>query len=150
MIIDPLGKIPNERLDVVPVKKGGTGGTTAEKARRNLDVMHRAWLYDNSAGTTGTITLSDSIDNYPFIEIFHNSGSISGSINISTKNSSLFVTVSNINPTSGFMYVEAKKILVQGATISVLSHTHAGIENGTTYTNGGGNISITRVIGYCY
>lgn len=76
--------IPNSRQEVylkyialngihelpVSISQGGTGGTNAEEARRNLDVMHKVSLYANASGTTGTVTLSDSVYNYSYIEIF--------------------------------------------------------------------------------
>lgn len=85
MIIDPLGNIPIER--------GGTGATTIEEVKANLGladtglsnvtnqtfankatnagVAGETWesLYGSSSGTTGTITLNDSISNYVRVKI---------------------------------------------------------------------------------
>lgn len=54
----------------IPISQGGTGGTTATSARTNLEVMTPVQLYYNASGTHGTITLSDSIENYNMIEVF--------------------------------------------------------------------------------
>lgn len=65
MIIDPLG--------IVPIERGGTGATTAEEAKEKLGIVSGGEvtvLYSNTSGTTGTITLSDSIQNYKSIGIY--------------------------------------------------------------------------------
>lgn len=56
---------------VVEISQGGTGATTAEKARENLGVFKPYVLYDNSSGTNDTIILSDDSANYEFLEIFY-------------------------------------------------------------------------------
>lgn len=55
----------------ISISQGGTGATTAEGARENLEVFKIYNLYENENGTSGTITLSDSITNYEYIEIFY-------------------------------------------------------------------------------
>lgn len=57
------GKFP------VSIANGGTGGTTATEARTNLGVMTGVQLYYNSSGSSGTIELSDEIQNYQCIDI---------------------------------------------------------------------------------
>lgn len=54
----------------LPITKGGTGETSATGIRTSLSVMSQTSLYDNSSGSTGTITLSESIANFQVIEIF--------------------------------------------------------------------------------
>ena len=56
--------------NVIPIEKGGTGGTIASEARANLDVMTGIQLYHNLSGAYGTITPSDSIENYIGAEVF--------------------------------------------------------------------------------
>lgn len=55
---------------IMQLEHGGTGGATATAARTNLEVMKGTILYDNASGTTGTITLSDDISNYEYLEIY--------------------------------------------------------------------------------
>ena len=55
---------------VVPVEKGGTGATTASSARSNLGVNGTV-LYNNTSGTSGTITLSDSAANYDYLVFYY-------------------------------------------------------------------------------
>lgn len=56
---------------IVGIDQGGTGGSTAEQARENLEVFKAYILYDNSNGTNGTITLSDDSSNYNYLEVFY-------------------------------------------------------------------------------
>lgn len=55
---------------ILPIGKGGTGGSSAKSARTNLGVMTETLLYSNSSGTISTITLSDSFKNYDYVEVF--------------------------------------------------------------------------------
>lgn len=55
----------------VPISKGGTGATTAESARANLEVEGYQ-LYLNTDGTNSTIILSDDYSNYNRIKVFFN------------------------------------------------------------------------------
>ena len=61
---------------IIPISKGGTGGTSAIEARTNLELMKGYELYSNSNGNQGTITLSDSVNNYSYIEIFYRQDSL--------------------------------------------------------------------------
>lgn len=136
---------------ILPVERGGTGGSTADEVRRKLDVMHRAWLYENSAGTTGTITLYDSSFNYKFIEIFFRTGAyFRGSVMLQMDGEQIISGMHFVNPTSGFAYVDARTIVINGTSITNGETGHFGIENGSNYSNNGNNIYITRVIGYSY
>lgn len=80
--------------EVVPIENGGTGATTAEDARNNLGVASSdlsnvdntvflekvsnvgvsggTVLFSNESGTTDTtITLSDDVSNYRYVEIYY-------------------------------------------------------------------------------
>lgn len=157
--------IPNSRQEIylkyialnvihelpVSVSKGGTGGTNAEEARKNLDVMHRAWLYENKAGTTGTITLYSSAFKYKFIEIFFRTESyFRGSVMLQIDGEQIVSGMSLVNPTSGFAYCDARTIIINGTSITNGDTGHFGVENNSTYSNSNNNIYITRVIGYNY
>lgn len=135
----------------LPIENGGTGGTTAGKARENLDLMHRAWLYENSSGTTGTITLYDSAFNYKFIEIFFRTGVyFRGSVMLQMDGEQIISGMNFINPTSGVAYCDARTIIINGTSITNGDTGHFGIENDKTYSSSDNSIYITRVIGYSY
>lgn len=135
----------------LPIENGGTGATTAGEARENLDLMHRAWLYENSSGTTGTITLYDSAFNYKFIEIFFRTGVyFRGSVMLQMDGEQIISGMNFINPTSGFAYCDARTIIINGTSITNGDTGHFGIENDKTYSSSDNSIYITRVIGYSY
>lgn len=155
--------IPNSRQEVylkyialngihelpVSISQGGTGGTNAEEARRNLDVMHKVSLYANASGTTGTVTLSDSVYNYSYIEIFfRNHNSFYDSIRMAMGSEQKLCNITVHNPQESFLYIDSRTILVEDKSITEVTKIHAGIENQSTYTNTGSAISINRVIGY--
>lgn len=63
MIIDPLG--------IVPIERGGTGATTLKEAKEKLGGGGTV-LFSSESGTTDTtITLSDDISNYKYVEVYH-------------------------------------------------------------------------------
>lgn len=56
---------------VIPISQGGTGASTTTGTRTNMEVMKITTLYNNNSGTTGTITLSSSVGNFEYIDIFY-------------------------------------------------------------------------------
>lgn len=136
---------------VLPIERGGTGGATLTQARESLGIMHRAWLYSNSQGTTGTVTLNDSSFNYKYIEIFYRTGSyFRGSIMLHIDGSQIISGMHFINPNSTFAYCDARTIIINGTSITNGDTGHFGVENTNTYSNSGNSIYITRVLGYSY
>lgn len=135
----------------LPIENGGTGATTVIGARQNLGIMHRAWLYSNSSGTTGTVTLNDSAFNYKYIEIYFRTGNyFRGSIMLDINGSQIISGMNFINPTSGFAYCDARTIIINGTSITNGDTGNFGIENDKTYSSSGSSIYITRVLGYSY
>lgn len=53
----------------VSVANGGTGANTPSGARYALGIEGRTTLYSNTSGTNSTITLSDSLGNYLYVDI---------------------------------------------------------------------------------
>lgn len=138
----------------LPVAKGGTGGTTASVARTNLDVLHATTLYSNNSATTGTITLSDTVTNYSFLEIyFRNKGVYS----IRIVPSQDITVLSNAIIGGGSSAADATLdfftaiVNISGTTITFGSY-HSGFMKGAeqnTYYNTN-TPGIIRVIGYSY
>ena len=65
-VVEAINEV-NEKI--IPVSQGGTGATTLSGARTNLEVLKAYILYDNDLGNTGTVTLSDTFNNYVFVDI---------------------------------------------------------------------------------
>ena len=56
---------------ILPIEKGGTGGTSKWQARTNLEVEKITNLYSNNSGTNGTITLSQTFANFGAIRVYY-------------------------------------------------------------------------------
>lgn len=109
-------------------------------------------LYNNTSGTTGTITLSDSVANYRYVELYyyydHWAGKIYGSLKVDSPNSK------RITLGCDAQYFDAKNMYWVWARItfngSTLAFTSAGqattIDNGSNATNQ--QLYIYKIIGY--
>lgn len=70
---------------VLPIERGGTGATTLEEARGVLS--GGTILYSNESGTTDTtITLSDDISNYKYVEVYYKKNSYKHTLKTSLEN----------------------------------------------------------------
>lgn len=65
-----IGAINEVNSKTIPISQGGTGGVTATDARINLNIMEATTLYDNSNGTNGTITTSENLSKFSYLDIF--------------------------------------------------------------------------------
>lgn len=129
----------------VTVANGGTGGTTASAARTNLDVYTPVLLYENASGTTGTVLLSDSAANYLFFDVNISSRHCIRLYNPNGYN----CLISWVNSDGNALTWYAKKITVNGTSITVASHISGYVTNGSSPVVYNDKTSeIFRVIGY--
>ena len=142
----------------VPIANGGTGGTTASAARQNLDVMKAYSLYSSGAGTTGTVTLSDSSANYEYMDIYGQFGEgVSGYIwgRIFTPNGKSFALSTFMSQsTATTVDFKCSNITISGTSITRGTSAHMWTTSATkTLTfaeDDNANVKIKRVIGYKY
>ena len=119
------------------------------------DSTHNVWgemgilghtLYDNSSGTTGTITLSESAANFNSIDIIYNNNCTSRVYSPNNKNVALFDMGADVYST---IYFNQNTINISGNTITVTGNLMAYASNGTTMTTQQSNtINIKKIIGY--
>lgn len=105
-------------------------------------------LYSDATGTTGDVTLSESIANYPFIEIFYISSGYESSKKIDTR----FVTTFNLNLPfiyGGAYYDRISKYTIANNTITFVESLTCN-SNFSTVSQQGPEITIKEVIGYKY
>lgn len=105
-------------------------------------------LYDNSSGTTGTVTLSETSSNFKYIEIFFGKSDYS-SIKIPSPNGKLAELLQSYYG-STFQTV-VKRISISGTSITVNTSLtgYFNFANGSTYAIGAENqIKIYKVVGY--
>lgn len=102
-------------------------------------------LYENQSGTTGNITLSDSVNNYRYIEIYY--GTIGSGINCvkiipSITNNCNFTS---FNITGGTTYIYSTQTTISGTSITITAYARGPISAIAYDANFN---SIFKVIGY--
>ncbi len=139
-----VGNLNNK---IIPVSQGGTGATDAEQARRNLGAIAPYVLYE-SGGTQGTVTLSDSFKNYPYVEIYYRANNYYADMTkIRTINGLASLTL--VSPSGGnSAYADTKQIVLTDTAIRNDRVGSLNVVNGTAYANTTDSIYITYVIGY--
>lgn len=151
MIKKPYNLVSSFTQGTIPISKGGTGGTTATEARTNLEVYKLYKLYDNESGTTGSINLSDSAENYVFLEIYYKDGVIAGNTKIYSPNGKAFsLSVPNIMENQFFLTNAIGAI--SGSSLTISRQGYCNIQNnGHTFVNSNDyRILITKVYGFKY
>ena len=140
----------------LPVSKGGTGGTTTKTARTNLDVFTVTPLYSNTSGSSGTITLSSSIQNFNYIEIFTRNNdqrrmSLKFKVNATSPKMSLIsATVFDIAQYTPAIALKCSNITVSGTTITWDEQANSELRSNSVTTTATSDIKIYRVVGYSY
>lgn len=109
-------------------------------------------LYDNSSGTTGTVTLSETSANFTYLEIFyvypHWDGYLYGSKKIYSPNGKISTLGTDLQYRDNTtMFLKWLRILISGTALNVKSAGSAwyGGSSGSDTTNG---LKICRVVGY--
>lgn len=106
-------------------------------------------LYDNASGTAGAVTLSDSVENFTYIEIFYRSSgdNACGSVKVYSPNGKL-VHLGTIHYISDYDYAKFALVNVSGSMITFSQNYQITLKNnGSTYSAENA-IFITRVVGY--
>lgn len=114
-------------------------------------IPRRVNLYNNSSGTTGTVTLSQSADNFNYIEIFYRNNDNRYS---STRIYRPTTGTNNVWLSAGFIYNDIKQVYIKAKEI-VINGTSLTVTRGVDllgsfdYDNPANNtIMIIRVDGY--
>nr|DAI60777.1 MAG TPA: protein of unknown function DUF859 [Caudoviricetes sp.] len=106
-------------------------------------------LYNNANGTAGTVTLSDSVENYTYLEIFYRSSgdNACGSVKVFNPNGKL-VHLGTIHYIADYDYAKFALVSVSGSMITFRQNYQITLKNnGSTYSAENA-IYITRVVGY--
>lgn len=116
----------------------------------NLNLLKETVLYEDSTGTKSSVTLSDSVTNYNYIEIFYKSVDGYDSIKIHDANNKSVVLNQTVYKSSS-VYFYFKNISIANSAISITLRKTFRISDSTTWSPHGDatdNISIMKVIGY--
>lgn len=106
-------------------------------------------LYNSASGTAGTVTLSDSAENYTYLEIFYRSSgdNACGSVKVFSPNGKL-VHLGTIHYIADYDYAKFALVSVSGSMITFSQNYQITLKsNGSTYSAENA-IFITRVVGY--
>lgn len=106
-------------------------------------------LYNSASGTAGTVTLSDSAENYTYLEIFYRSSgdNACGSVKVFSPNGKL-VHLGTIHYITDYDYAKFALVSVSGSMITFSQNYQIILKNnGSTYSAENA-IFITRVVGY--
>lgn|SRR5574344_1316884 len=104
-------------------------------------------LYNNPTGTTGTVTLSQTVSNFTYIKIFYKSGGGGyNSVEIYQPNGKQAYLITNaVN--AGTSYFQNKLVNISGTSITNAVYNQNSIGSGTPSTSNDNNNAIVRVIG---
>ena len=116
--------------------------------KNSQPVLAEKVLYDNAAGTTGTVALAESAAGFDYVEIFFRTNDdAGGSFKAASPNGKKVALTTNFWADSpGCMMVKSRAVLVNGKTISSVSAGEVAVafNNGSSYNS----IYVTRVVGY--
>lgn len=115
-------------------------------------VLSPRTLYVNASGTTGTVTLSDNVQGYDYLEIFYinNHGDLNRSIRISTPNGKN-ISIESIEPDQSDTgtYLRTAFYNISGNTITYKYATYTALHNnGAVQVNRNQYNKITKVLGW--
>ncbi len=150
-----VGAINEVNSKIIPISQGGTGGTTAINARTNLEVMKATALYNNDSGTNGTITLSQDLSNFDYLDVFFKAdgGNFSSKRIYSPDGKSIHLCLSAAySPTNTFM-IFASLITCVGTSVTWNNDNDVffAVNTSDTHTfNFERNLYIYKIVGYSY
>lgn len=135
------------------IKKYSFGVNCFPKYNNSLEVngvcISGQVLYNSANGTAGTVTLSDSAENYTYLEIFYRSSgdNACGSVKVFSPNGKL-VHLGTIHYIADYDYAKFALVNVSGSMITFNQNYQIILKsNGSTYSAENA-IFITRVVGY--
>lgn len=132
-------------------------GAYASNNASNLTYAHQGTiqckptnLYNNSSGTTGTVTLSQTAANFDYLEIFYGKGGERTSVKVSSPNGKAVRLVSGEYASSASVIQMVYAVAtISGTSITKSLTYYANFKNDGSNTIGIENgISIYKVIGY--
>lgn len=135
------------------IKKNSFGVNCFPKHDNSLEVngvcISGHVLYNSTSGTAGTVTLSDSAENYTYLEIFYRSSgdNACGSVKVFSPNGKL-VHLGTIHYVADYDYAKFALVSVSGSMITFSQNYQITIKNNGSAYSAENAIFITRVVGY--
>lgn len=106
-------------------------------------------LYNSANGTAGTVTLSDSAENYTYLEIFYRSSgdNACGSVKVFSPNNKL-VHLGTIHYIADYDYAKFALVNVSDSMITFSQNNQITLKSNGSVYSAENAIYITRVVGY--
>lgn len=137
----------------VDIKKNSFGVNCFPKHDKSLEVNGVCFsgqvLYNSANGTAGTVALSDSAENYTYLEIFYRSSgdNACGSVKVFSPNGKL-VHLGTIHYIADYDYAKFALVSVSGSMITFSQNYQITLKNNGSVYSAENAIYITRVVGY--
>ena len=135
------------------IKKYSFGVNCFPKYEKSLEVngvcISGQVLYNSASGTAGTVTLSDSAENYTYLEIFYRSSgdNACGSVKVFSPNGKL-VHLGTIHYIADYDYAKFALVSISGTSITFSQNYQITLKNNGSVYSAENAIFITRVVGY--
>lgn len=135
------------------IKKYSFGVNCFPKYNNSLEVngvcISGQVLYNSTNGTAGTVTLSDSAENYTYLEIFYRSSgdNACGSVKVFSPNGKL-VHLGTIHYIADYDYAKFALVSVSGSMITFSQNYQITLKSNGSVYSAENAIYITRVVGY--
>ena len=135
------------------IKKYSFGVNCFPKYNNSLEVngvcLNGQVLYSSASGTAGTVALSDSAENYTYLEIFYRSSgdNACGSVKVFSPNNKL-VHLGAIHYIADYDYAKFALVSVSGSMITFNQNYQITLKNNGSVYSAENAIYITRVVGY--
>ena len=135
------------------IKKYSFGVNCFPKYNNSLEVngvcISGQVLYNSANGTAGTVTLSDSAENYTYLEIFYRSSgdNACGSVKVFSPNGKL-VHLGTIHYIADYDYAKFALVNVSGSMITFSQNYQIILKSNGSVYSAENAIFITRVVGY--
>ena len=145
-----INKVTDDNMNEIKevVNNNASETSTNTNDITSLKKLVPTTLYNNSSGSNGAITLSESVVNYSYLEIYfyiNDGSSYRGSQKLLASSGAILTSLQYIHcDTAGHYWIKAKEILINGTSIA----NNGYIETGTNGTSAGNYIYITKVLGY--
>ncbi len=137
----------------VDIKKNSFGVNCFPKHDKSLEVNGVCFsgqvLYSSDNGTAGTVTLSDSAENYTYLEIFYRSSgdNACGSVKVFSPNGKL-VHLGTIHYIADYDYAKFALVNISGSMITFSQNYQIILKNNGSEYSAENAIFITGVVGY--
>lgn len=137
----------------VDIKKNSFGVNCFPKHDKSFEVngvcLSGKVLYNSAGGTAGIVTLSDSAENYTYLEIFYRSSgdNACGSVKVFSPNGKL-VHLGTIHYIADYNYAKFALVNVSGSMITFSQNYQIILKNNGSEYSTENAIFITRVVGY--